>query len=167
MSIMQRSDLLQAAEFFREHCAEERGADTLYLPGWSTDDWAMLLSEARVVELAANEVLIKRGLAERSLFLILRGALEVSARGGGGSMGMLFREGPGALIGEIAFFDGGKRSATVWTSEPTRLLSLERKDVETFAASYPQRGLELVFALGRVLAFHVRRSEQGGAADAF
>jgi CRP-like cAMP-binding protein len=164
---MQRTELVQAAEFFRAHCAEEQGADTLYLPGWTTDDWVTLLSEARLVELSPNEVLIKRGLAERSLFLVVSGALEVNARGSGGSMGLLFREGPGALIGEIAFFDGGKRSATVWAIKPTRLLSLERKDVETFAALHPQRGLELVFALGRVLAFHVRRSEQRLAADTF
>ncbi len=164
---MQRPDLLQAAEFFTGHCASERGADTLWLPGWSVDDWAMLLSEARTVELSPNQVLIKRGLSERSLFLVVSGALEVSAPGTGGSMGILFREGPGALIGEIAFFDGGKRSATVWATEPTRLLSLERKDVEAFAARHPQRGLELLFALGRVLAFHVRRSEQRAAADTF
>ncbi len=164
---MPSPDVLQAAPFFCAHCAQERGADTLYLPGWSEEDWRQLLARARAVELEPNQVLIRRGLSEQSLYLVLSGALQVSARGSGGSLGALFREGPGALIGEIAFFDGGRRSATVWAVEPTRLLSLERQDVEAFAADHPQRGLQLVLALGRVLAFHVRRSEQRPAADSY
>jgi len=157
----------QAAELFCRHCAEDRGADALYLPGWPTDDWAALLAQAKVVALARNDVLIKRGQAERSLFLVASGVLEVNAGGGGSTMGSLFREGPGAVIGEIAFFDGGQRSATVWAIEPTQLLALERTDIETFSAQHPARGLELLFALGRVLAFRVRRSEHRRRADAF
>lgn len=159
--------LTDVAELFCRHCAEDRVADALFLPAWSTDDWAALLAQARVVSLARNEVLIKRGQSERSLFLVASGTLEVNAGGGGSTMGSLFREGPGAVIGEIAFFDGGRRSATVWAIEPAQLLALERKDIEAYAAQHPARGLELMFALGRVLAFRVRRSEHRRRVDAF
>jgi CRP-like cAMP-binding protein len=157
----------QTADFFRRHCAEDHGANALYLPVWSMADWAALLVRARGITLAANEVLIKRGQTEQSLFLVASGALEVSSGGAGAAMGSLFREGPGAVIGEIAFFDGGRRSATVWAVEPCRLLALERADIEAFAAQHPARGVELLLALGRVLAFRVRRSEQRRRADAF
>jgi CRP-like cAMP-binding protein len=158
---------IQAAELFCRHCAEDHAADALYLPGWSVGDWAALLSRAKVITLARNGVLIERGQVERSIFLVASGMLEVNAGGGGTTMGTLFREGPGAVIGEIAFFDGGRRSATVWAIEPTQLLALERTDIEAFAASHPARGLELLFALGRVLAFRVRRSEHRRRADVF
>lgn len=158
---------LQAAEFFHRHCAVDHGADALYLPAWSASDWAALLARAKVVTLARNDVLIKRGEAERSLFLVASGALEINSGGGGSTMGSLFREGPGAVIGEIAFFDGGKRSATVWALKPAELLRLEREDIEAFDAQHPPRGLELLFALGRVMAFRIRRSEQRRRADAF
>jgi len=158
--------LTQIAELFARHCADDHGADALYLPGWSAQDWAALLAQAQVVTLARNEVLIKRGQTERSLFLVASGALEVHAGGGGSAMGSLFREGPGAVVGEIAFFDGGARSATVWAIEPTQLLAVERKDIETFAAQHAARGLEFLFALGRVLAFRIRRSEHGRRTDA-
>jgi CRP-like cAMP-binding protein len=151
----------QMVEFLCRHCAVEHGADALYLPAWTVDDWAALLAQARVVTLARNDVLMKRGQTEQSLYLVASGALEVNASSGGLAMGTLFREGPGAVIGEIAFFDGGKRSATVWATEPSELLSLTRQDIEGFAAQRGARGLELLFALGRVLAFRVRRSEQG------
>lgn len=81
-------------------------------------------------------------------------------------MGSLFREGPGAVIGEIAFFDGGMRSATVWAIDPTQLLALERQDIETFAAQHATRGQELLSALGRVLASRVWRSEHRRRGDA-
>lgn len=158
--------LTQIAELFRRHCADDRGADALYLPGWALEEWADLLSHAKVITLGRNEVLVKRGQAERSLFLVASGALEVNTGGSGSTMGHLFREGPGAVIGEIAFFDGGPRSATVWAIEPSQLLTLERKDIENFAAQHSARGLELLFALGRVLAFHVRRSEHSRRSDA-
>ncbi len=156
-----------AAELFSRHCAQDHGADALYLPGWAVDDWAALLAQAQRLTLARNEVLIRRGQAERSLFLVAGGLLEVSTGGGGSTMGSLLREGPGAVIGEIAFFDGGQRSATVWAIEPAELLALERTSIEAFAAQHPARGLELLFALGRVLAFRVRRSEDRRRADAF
>lgn len=159
--------LTQIAELFCRHCADDHGADALYLPGWSTQHWAALLAQAKVVTLARNEVLIKWGQTEQSLFLVASGALEVNTGGGGSTMGSLFREGPGAVIGEIAFFDGGTRTATVWAIEPTQLLALERKDIETFATQHPARGVELLLALGRVLAFRVRRSEHRRRADAF
>lgn len=155
------------AERLNRRCAEDHGIDALFLPGWSVDDWVALLAHARPVTLARNEVLIKKGQADGTLYLVASGQVEVNATGGNSALGLLFREGPGAVIGEIAFFDGGKRSATAWALEPTELLALERRDVETFATERPARGLELMFALGRVLAHRVRHSEQRKRVDAF
>jgi CRP/FNR family transcriptional regulator, cyclic AMP receptor protein len=151
----------QIAEFFWRHCADDHGTDALHLPAWSLEDWTALLVHAQVSTLARDDVLMKRGQAEQQLYLLASGALEVNAGVAGLAMGTLFRESPGAVIGEIAFFDGGKRSATVWATEPSLLVALRRRDIEAFAAERCQRGMELLFALGRVLAFRVRRSEQG------
>ena len=157
----------QLAERLNRRCAEDHGIDALYLPGWTADDWATLLDRARPVALARNEVLIKKGQADGAMYLVASGQIEVNATGGNSAMGTLFREGPGAVIGEIAFFDGGKRSATAWALEPTELLALERADIEAFAAERPARALELMFALGRVLAHRVRHSEQRKRIDAY
>lgn len=159
--------MIQAAEFFRRHCAEDHGANALYLPDWTAEDWAALLGQARGVALSANDVLIRRGQTEQSLFLVISGALEVSPAGADPSMGSLYREGPGGVIGEIAFFDGGRRSASVWAIEPSELMALTRQDLDVFSAYRPVRGVELLLGLSRVLAFRVRRSEQYRRADAF
>ena len=151
----------EIAAFFWRHCANDHGTDALHLPAWSLEDWTALLAHAQVMALARNEVLTKRGQAEQQLYLLARGSLEVNAGAAGLAMGTLFRASPGAVIGEIAFFDGGQRSATVWATEPSLLVALSRPEIETFAANRSQRGIELLLALGRVLAFRVRRSEHG------
>lgn len=151
----------EIAGFFWRHCARDHGADALHLPAWSLEDWTALLERARSVTLARNDVLTKRGQAEQQLYLLASGSLQVNAGAVGLAMGTLFSESPGAVVGEIAFFDGGQRSATVWATEPSLLMALTRPHIEAFAAERHARGLELLFALGRVFAFRVRRSEQG------
>jgi CRP-like cAMP-binding protein len=158
----------EAAAFFQRHCAYERaGGDTLVLPSWNVDAWARLLAHAEPVALGTGDVLIKRGDDERAMFLVASGALEVASGEGRGAMGRMSRELPGSVVGEISFFDGRPRTATVWATEPTMLLRLERTAVERFAAAHPAQGLELLWALGRVLAARVRRGETRRSAQTY
>lgn len=148
------------AAFFHAHCAVDRGADALYLPGWSVGDWSALLARAETVGLDSGQGLIKRGDSDRAVYLVADGALEVTGGAGpGDAMGRLFREQPGSVIGEISFFDGLPRTATVWATRPTTLLRLDHAAVLAFADALPERGRDLLLALGRVLAFRLRRGE--------
>lgn len=142
----------------------DHGADALWLPGWQVDDWATLLARAGVQALASGEVLMRAGASDSGLYLLASGALEVRA-GTRGALGAITRARPGAVIGEISFFDGGPRSATVWATEPSRLLVLDSAMVQAFAAAHPALGLQLLMALARVLARRVRRSEERRLSD--
>lgn len=155
------------ASFFQRHCATGRDGDALFLPGWTVDDWRALLGHAREQTLGHGEVLIKDGDSGRGLYLVASGALEVTAGGspGGGTLGRLYREGPGSVFGEISFFDGKPRSATVWATQPTTLLRLDPDTLRTFSRDHPDLGQDLLFALGRVLAFRMRRGESQRAAS--
>ena len=150
-----------AARFFQQHCATEHGGDALFLPGWTLDDWSALLVHARAQTLGRGDALIKDGESGRGLYLVAAGALEVTSAGGrgGGALGALYREGPGSVIGEISFFDGKPRTATVWATEPATLLRLDPDGLRAFSREHPGPGHDLLFALGRVLAFRMRRGE--------
>jgi CRP-like cAMP-binding protein len=150
--------LQQDAALFQAHCAADRGDDALLLPHWQRGDWVRLLARARSRRLADGEVLMRAGQAHGSLVLLADGALQVRA-GTPGTFGSIHRERPGAVLGEISFFDGGPRSATVWASAPSRLLELDNAAVLAFCTAHPPRGQELLMALARVLALRVRRSE--------
>jgi CRP/FNR family transcriptional regulator, cyclic AMP receptor protein len=154
----------QDAERLCAHCGTDRGDDALLLPQWSLDDWMALLAGAREQRLASGDVLMRAGQAQQSLYLLASGGLEVRA-GTRGTLGAITRERPGAVIGEISFFDGGPRSATVWATEGSRLLELDVAAVQAFFAAHPARGQELLMALARVLARRVRRSEGRRVSD--
>jgi CRP-like cAMP-binding protein len=64
------------------------------------------------------------------------------------------------LLGEIAFFDGGPRSATVRATTDGELLRLGIDDFERLSARHPELARALLLDLGRVLARRIRRIEQ-------
>ena len=153
------------AAAFRLHCAADRGGDALYLPNWSDGDWRALFEQTRPVALGSGQVLIKSGESDRALYFVASGALEVTAGAGlGDALGTMFREMPGAVIGEISFFDGQPRTATVWATKASQLLRLDLEGWRAFTAANPALGNDLLFALGRVLAFRIRRDERRLAA---
>jgi CRP/FNR family cyclic AMP-dependent transcriptional regulator len=148
-----------APEFYRR-CSEDRGEDNLYLPNWELADWQALFANAAPMSLVSGEPLMRRGDPDRALYFVVSGTLEVSpAAARGGALGGLERELPGSVIGEISFFDGRGRSATVWATRSTHLLRLGLDGFRTFADDRPLRAQELLFALGGVVAFRLRRGE--------
>jgi len=148
---------MDAAEQFRQHCAVDRGGDSLYLPNWTVDDWRGLFSYSSPRVVASGDVLIRHGDNERAMYFLIRGALEVRGRTArGDTLGRLFREQPGAVLGEIALFDGLPRTASVWATELSELLRLDIDGLHQFIGHHPALGNDLLFALGRVLAFRLR-----------
>lgn len=156
---------MEAATLFHGQGRREGAADSLRLPGWPLEAWQALFAHASPVHLGSGEVLIRRGDQDRALYFVVSGELEVRAHAGGGSdaLGQLFRESPGSVFGEISLFDGKARTATVWATKPTELLKLDLSGLQAFNAQHPDRGNELLFALGEVLAMRLRRSEDSAA----
>lgn len=152
---------MDPASAFQQHCAADRGGDTLHLPNWSTEDWRSLFSYTQSVSVSSGDVLIRHGERDRALYFVISGALEVTGRASSGdALGRLFREQPGSVLGEIALFDGLPRTATVWATEPTTLLRLDYGQLQSFITAFPRLGNDLLFALGRVLAFRLRRTDE-------
>lgn len=152
---------MDAAVAFHQHCQQDRGADTLYLPGWSVEDVQTLFALGEAVTLQPGEALMRLGESERAIYFVVSGALEVtSGTQLSQTMGRLFRESPGAVIGEVALFDGHPRTASVWATERTELIKVPLSGLQAFTARNAKLGSELYFALGRVLAFRYRRGEE-------
>ena len=150
-----------AASLFLQHCGRERGGGSLYLPDWTLADWQALLGAARPVALAAGAALMREGESDRALYFVVSGALEVNvSTGPGAALGHLVRQRAGSVLGEVAFFDGKGRSATVWAIDATQLLRLDHDGFRAFAAARPDRANELLFGLGRVLAQRLRQGEE-------
>jgi CRP/FNR family cyclic AMP-dependent transcriptional regulator len=98
----------------------------------------------------ANVVLIHEGDSADTLFIVLSGRVKVYAANDDGKEVILTTLGPGEYVGEMAL-DGGARSASVMTLEPTRCVVVSGANLREFLAAHPDFALHLVRRLiGRV-----------------
>jgi len=103
------------------------------------------LSEAfETLSLEAGATLIEQGAPSSEIFVLLEGRARAVLGAGSDDELVVARFEPGALIGEMAFYQQAARSATVVTEAPSRLLRIE--------AGYLEGGGRLPDAL--LAAFH-------------
>ena len=132
-------------------------ADTLQLPAWDEQQWHTLLISTVPRQFKASEVVIQRGVEDRTLYFVAAGVLEVGVTYVDGlSMSPLARIGAGSVIGEQSFFDGQPRSANVWAVSDGELLCLTWEKFERFATDHPALARDVLFALGRILSLRLR-----------
>jgi len=101
-----------------------------------------------VLDVPPGELILREGLFEQELFIVLSGEVEVF-RGAH----VLCSLGPGEPMGEVAMLNAtGRRTASVRARNPSRLLVLNRRYVEDLLRLAPQCGGRLVYNLARIMA---------------
>ena len=108
----------------------------------------------RRIDLAERIVVVREGRPGDCMYFVASGEVEVMIEP------QPVRLGPGSFFGEIALLEGGSRTATVVTTQPSTLLSLEVADFRAFTAHHPDLARE-------VAAEATRRASKtdAGAAD--
>jgi hypothetical protein len=137
-----------------------------FLADATDDDWAALLGHTRPRWLGAGEAVIRAGETGQSLYLILDGRLEVLVDRGRRGHQRVASLGAGSVIGELAFFDGGARSALVRAVTPAELAELPRAEFDALADAHPALARRLLLDLGRILAQRLRASQLAASAGA-
>lgn len=138
---------------------EHEAEDNLLLPEWARGNWQKLFAHTQPRKFKSSEVVIQRGVDDRSLEFVAAGTLEVGITYVDGlSISALAKIRGGSVIGEQSFFDGRPRSANVWAVTDGELLSLPIARFEKFAADEPLLARDLLFALGRILALRLRHT---------
>jgi SulP family sulfate permease len=159
--------LVQAVE------ARAGGDDGLRLPDyWDEAIWRRLLAGAAVLELSSGQVLVDRKEPGNDLYFLVSGMLEVSIPWANSvAITPVAAIRPGAVVGEMAFIDDHSRSASVWSRGDSTLFRLRRSDFDAFRREKPDLACDLLFAIGRILAERLRRSNSGsgssGSASSF
>lgn len=115
-------------------------------------------SQSKRIDLEPDETLIREGESADSVFVLLSGCLEVARSVDDETAVLAIIDQPGAVIGEIVALGGGKRTATVKATEPTRVLEVAASDFQSALDDRPQLAEELV-------ALAVRRAEEGELAE--
>ena len=140
--------------------ASFRAAAETFIPShWSGEDCRELFRFTSTRTVPAGEALIRHGEPDRTLYFVLVGELEIILPSGDAfSMGRVAEVGPGSVLGELAFFDGGPRSAGAWAVRNCEVAAMTPDQYAAFERSHPDLARDLLVALGRILAMRLRRA---------
>jgi CRP/FNR family cyclic AMP-dependent transcriptional regulator len=125
---------------------------------WQQADWESLFSHARHVKVAGGNMLIRQDAAERALYFVESGVLEVTSVGSYLRVSSIGWFHPGSVVGELSFLDGKPRSAEIWAVVDSELYRLDFQDYQAFADAHPRKACDLVLAIGRVVALRLRHT---------
>jgi len=95
-----------------------------------------------------HAVIVSEGDETDSLFVIVSGRVKVFLADEAGKEIVLGTQGPGEYFGEMAL-DGGARSASIMTLEPSRFIVVPRRKVREFLRTQPEFSARLVEKLIR------------------
>ena len=151
-------DLAAAVTSFHAGAIGAAGEE-LRLPDWRVQDWKQLFEFTSIRSVMPGDALIRSGEPDQTLYFVLHGKLEVIVRSNDGmSMGRVALVGAGSVLGELAFFDGGPRSAGAWAVDTCEVAAMSPEQYAAFEGANPALAHELLFALGRLLAIRLRKT---------
>jgi len=133
-----------------------------FAPRFSADQWRNFAQYLTQHDVRGGDLLIKQGDADRTMYLLESGTLQVYANDvAPGARIALVR--PGSIAGEIGLFVDGPRSANVEAMGPCEVWALRLPRLEELAQRLPALALEVLRAAGAVMA---RRMRSGPAVHA-
>lgn len=122
------------------------------------DELAALLAEAIDQTLLAGDELFGEGDSGGSLWILESGKVEVYRSLRPGVDRVIATVGAGAVLGEMSFLDGSRRSASARTVAPTTAVLLTRSAFDRVAQTRPQLAAALFAGIAQVLAERVRHT---------
>ncbi|WP_164115670.1 patatin-like phospholipase family protein [Sphingorhabdus sp. Alg239-R122] len=115
-------------------------------------------AERRVIPGGRN--LVEQGNDANAIFFVQTGRFRVLVTQPDGAQRMVAEVNAGEPVGELAFFGGGKRTATVQAARDSIVLALGREAYDAVAAAYPGIVSVLLGAVSRRLAAVTARTPQ-------
>jgi CRP/FNR family cyclic AMP-dependent transcriptional regulator len=107
-------------------------------------EFANLAHKAVTRQYPRNTVVINEGDISDSLYILLEGTVKVFLSNEDGKEVILNTQGPGDYFGEMALLDPAPRSASVMTTEKSKLSIIAKPDFEAFLRQHPEAMLKIL-----------------------
>jgi CRP-like cAMP-binding protein len=133
--------------------AHEDSADLLFMPEATAADWAAIFSHAEVRTISAGLAVVQAGQDERALYLLTEGTVGVRLPRDEGTFKTI--DAP-SVLGELAFFDGRPRSATLDAVTDVEVVRLDVTSFDRLAEDAPDLAMAMIVDLARILALRLR-----------
>ncbi len=133
--------------------AHEESAELLFLPDATASDWATIFSYAQVREVSAGLALVQAGEDDRALYLLIDGT--VGVRMPREETAFKSIDAP-SVLGELAFFDGAPRSATLDALTDVQVVRIDMDCFRELSDNEPALAEAMLLDLARILALRLR-----------
>jgi len=137
--------------------AHEDSADLLFMPEATASDWATVFSHAEVRRVGAGLALVQAGEDDRALYLLTEGTVGVRLPRDESAFKTI--DAP-SVVGELAFFDGRPRSATLDAVTDVEVVRLDEAGFERLADAAPELAHAMLRDLARILALRLRMASE-------
>lgn len=134
------------------------GDDGVILRGLDDAEWRSLLEFVERQRFPGGARILRMGESDRTLYILQSGEVDVVVEAPG-QLKVIATIGAGSVFGELAFFDGAPRMASIYATEDCELLALSQPAFMKLSAWHPRIARELLFDLGRVLSARLRRAQ--------
>jgi CRP-like cAMP-binding protein len=125
--------------------------------GMEPEEVARLIEMSPVIACASGDRIVGQDLAERSIFVVLDGAVEVMRDGR--SVALMTR---GAVFGEIAFLLGVERTADVVAVGETKVIALRERVLNQLIASESKLAARFLLNLARIACLKLVETDRAG-----
>lgn len=131
--------------------ADELSDEILFLPDATASDWAAIFGLAQSRTFHAGDPLVYAGEPDRAIYLLVDGRVQVVT--GGAPLKEI--EAP-SVLGEVAFLDGGPRSAGLVAATDGEIVRFDVDAYEVLSAQQPDLARRMALDLGRIAALRLR-----------
>ena len=137
--------------------AHEDASDLLFMPNATATDWATVFSYAEVRQVDEGLAVVQAGERDRALYLLTEGTVGVRLPRDESAFKTI--DAP-SVVGELAFFDGRPRSATLDAVTDVEVVRLDEAGFERLAAAAPELAHLMLRDLARILALRLRMASE-------
>ena len=133
--------------------AHEDAADLLFMPNATASDWVTVFGYAEVRRLDEGLALVQAGEMDRALYLLTEGSVGVQLPRDESPFKVI--DAP-SVLGELAFFDGLPRSATLVAVSDVEVVRLDAAGFARLSEQSPELAQTMLLDLARILALRLR-----------
>lgn len=112
-------------------------------PQFNEDELRALSAQGVIKSFPKNTIIVSEGDETDSFYIIVDGRVKVFVSDANGKEIVLATQGPGECFGEMVL-DGGPRSASVMTLEPSRFAVIPKAKFRDFLVGHPAFAMHLV-----------------------
>jgi len=137
---------------------EIKQEEFIFMSDLSADDWLKIFDLTEIYIFKKGEIVVHSGDTERVLYIVKSGFLEVFIPQKNKTTGKKINNvNEGSVFGELSFFDGRPRSASVRAITDGEIMSLSISAFEILSARDPELSRKMLLDLARILSIRIRQ----------